>query len=249
MEEGGPPANPALADLLARAAGGGDPGLHGRICAEVLRSKLLVETAPGEQPEDGPGLVMLRGSDGRVGLPVFSGLEALKRWKPGCEAVASIPAQGLFQAARRAGVDAVILDVPVPAWEFDEEEIAAFAEGRVPPPPVPEETMIRVEVSAPQAVPAQGQLAALRAALEPHPEILAAYLFSVTLPGRERSLCLGLLLAGGPDSFEEVSQAASARGMTLPETIAGLKYSTPPLEPGLLDGARKFGLKLFDRAA
>lgn len=248
MGEEGPPTNSALADLLARAAGGGDPGLHGRICAEVLRSKLLVETAPAADPAEGPGLVMLRGADGRVGLPVFSGLDALKRWKPGCETVAAIPAVGLFQTARRAGVDTVILDVPVPAWEFGAEEIAAFAEGRLPPPPVPEETMVRVEVSAPQAVPAQGQLAALRAALEPNPEILAAYLFSVTLPGRERSLCLGLLLAEGPDSFDAVSQAASERGMALPETIAGLKYSTPPLEPGLLDGARRFGLKLFDRS-
>ncbi|TBR24859.1 SseB family protein [bacterium] len=243
-----PPANAALADLLARAAGGGDPGLHQRLCAEVLKARLLVETAPAENPEDGPGLVMLRGSDGRVGLPVFSTVESLKRWKPGCESVAAIPAVGLFQTARRADVDTVILDVPVPAWEFDREEIAAFAEGRLPPPPVPEETMVRVEVSAPQAVPPQGQLAALRAALEPNPEILAAYLFSVTLPGRERSLCLGLLLEGGPDAFDAVSQAASDRGMALPETIAGLKYSTPPLEPGLLEGARKFGLKLFDRS-
>lgn len=248
MGESGPPSNTVLADLLARAAGGGDPGLHGRICAEVLRSKLLVETsAPPHSPE-GPGFVMLRGEDGRVGLPVFSGLDALKRWKPDCDTVAAIPAVGLFQTAKRAGVDAVILDVPVPAWEFGAEEIAAFAEGRVPPPPVPEETMVRVEVSAPQAVPVAGQLAALRAALEPNPEILAAYLFSVTLPGRERSLCLGLLLEGGPDSFDAVSAAASERGMSLPETIAGLKYSTPPLEPGLLDSARKFGLKLFDRS-
>lgn len=248
MTDDGPPASTPLTDLLARAAGGGDPGLHGRICAEVLRSKLLVETAPSEDGSDGPGLVMLRGEDGRVGLPVFSGLEALKRWKPDCDMVAAIPAVGLFETALRAGVDAVILDVPVPAWEFGAEEIAAFAAGRIPPPPVPEETMVRVEVSAPQAVPAQGQLAALRAALEPHPEILAAYLFSVTLPGRERALCLGLLLAGGPESFDEVSRTASERGMALPDTIAGLKYSTPPLEPGLLDGARKYGLKLFDKS-
>ena len=68
----------------------------------------------------------------------------------------------------------------------------------------------------------------------------------MTLPGRERSLCLGLLLKEGPDSFDMVSQAASERGMALPDTIAGLKYSTPPLEPGLLEGARKYGLKLFD---
>lgn len=248
MEGGGPPTNAALADLLARAAGGGDPGLHERICREVLRSKLLVETAPGQDPEDGPGLVMLRGEDGRVGLPVFSGLESLKRWKPDCESVAAIPAVGLFQTAFRAEVDTVILDIPVPAWEFGADEIRAFSEGRVPPAPIPEETMVRVEVAAPQSVPAQGQLAALRAQLEPQPEILAAYLFSVTLPGRERSLCLGLLLADGPDSFDEVSQSASERGMTLPETIAGLKYSTPPLEPGLLEGARKFGVKLFDRS-
>ena len=57
MDEGEPPTNSALADLLARAAGGGDPGLHARICAEVLRSKLLVETAPAADPAEGPGLV------------------------------------------------------------------------------------------------------------------------------------------------------------------------------------------------
>ncbi|TPW19352.1 MAG: hypothetical protein FD126_2770, partial [Elusimicrobia bacterium] len=136
MVDDGPPETTPLTDLLARAAGGGDPGLHGRICAEVLRSKLLVETAPSNDGSEGPGLVMLRGEDGRVGLPVFSGLEALKRWKPDCDMVAAIPAVGLFETALRAGVDAVILDVPVPAWEFGAEEIAAFAAGRIPPPPV-----------------------------------------------------------------------------------------------------------------
>lgn len=242
------PDNPALADLLARAAGGGDPGLHSRLCAEVLRSKLLVETAPAPDPAEGPGLVMMRSSDGRTGLAVYSGLDALKRYKPSCETVASVPAQGLFRTALKIGVDAVILDPPVPAWEFGPEEMAAFADGRLPESPVPEETMVRVEVSAPQAVPAEGQLEALRAALTPHPEILAAYLFSVTLPGRERALCLGLLLEGGPDSFDAVSGKAAERGLRLPDTIAGLKYSTPPLEPSLLEGARKFGVKLFDRS-
>lgn len=244
----GPADNTELAALLVNAQGGGDQGLRGRIFAAVLKATLLVETTRDPESPGGLGLVGVQSSDGRKGIPAFTTRDALLRFKPGAAYIAAIPAKGFFGMAVQAGVDAVLLDLPAPGWEIGREEIAELAEGRVPTSqPAVTQRMVRVQLAAPRPEPPAAELAALKAALEPHAELLAAYVLTLVMAGDAPRLCVGVALRGGPRSYDDVCTLLNERGLTLPDTLGGSEYVTGPLDAAMLEGARKLGVKVFDR--
>lgn len=241
--------NRSLSSLLHRARGGADAGLRTRLFTTLLSSTLVIETAPAPESPDGWGLVVMRSSDGRRGLSAFTSPGLLRSFRPGCEGIASVPAREFFRMALESSVDAVLLDMPLPGWEISPGEIAELAAGRVPTaPPVIRERMVRVHVSAPMVQPSAAELSLMRAQLEPHPEILAAYVVSLTLAGAPARLCVSILLRDGAGSYDEVCAALDKRDLMMPDSLGGREYLTGPLNEGLLVSARRDGVRIFDRA-
>jgi hypothetical protein len=122
--------DPALEGALARAE-----NVDGaeEVSAALLGARLLVPivAAPtsGEHGAD-LALVTVIGRDGHRGLPAFTGLEALARWRADARPV-PVPARHAAAATYDEGAVALVLDIagPVP-HAVSGARLAALAEGR-----------------------------------------------------------------------------------------------------------------------
>jgi hypothetical protein len=151
---------PALAAALEDAAEGGTPDDTLRSVVAALRgSRVLVpvlaqvevaaRTADGlaVDTEASAGVVALRTPDGRVALPVFSGIAALSAWHPEARPV---PAEGprAAAAALQEGWQVMVLDPAGPVTvEIPRPAVRALAGGQ-PWSPAVEAGMVRGEVRA-----------------------------------------------------------------------------------------------------
>ena len=116
-------ADPALAAALAAYAA--DPAREPEVLAALSEARLLVPVvATLGEVETGPdGLaldkssdmatVLMRGSDGRLALLAFTGLESLRRWDPAARPV-PVPARTAALAAMQDGAEALLVDAAGP---------------------------------------------------------------------------------------------------------------------------------------
>jgi SseB protein N-terminal domain len=124
-------ADPALELALSRA-----DAAHGaeEVSAALLGARLLVPiVAAPTSGEHGAelALVTVIGRDGRRGLPAFTCVEALTRWRADARPV-PVPARHAAAATYDEGAVAIVLDVagPIP-HTVSGSRLAALAEGRV----------------------------------------------------------------------------------------------------------------------
>jgi hypothetical protein len=116
-------ADPALTAALAAYAA--DPAREPEVLAALARARLLVPVVaePGETEVGPDGLardksadlasVLMRGSDGRLALLAFTGLEALQRWDPHARPV-PVLARTAALAALQDGAEALLIDLAGP---------------------------------------------------------------------------------------------------------------------------------------
>ena len=119
-DDGSP--DPALAKALADlAAGSGDPSA---VVAALQHARLflpavVVDAAelPGDACGSGTDMALpkLIGKDGRAAVPAFTGLEALRRWRPDARPI-QVRAAQVCHTAVHEDAAAVVIDVagPVP---------------------------------------------------------------------------------------------------------------------------------------
>jgi hypothetical protein len=169
-DDGG--ADPAVsAALAAYAAGRGD---EGAALAALAASRLLVpvvalRSETGQRAEGGfagsvppvgaeMALPSVIGADGRPALPVFTCLDALRRWRSDARPV-PVPAARVWQAAAQEA-SAAVIDIagPVPL-AVEGARLAALAAGQPAPPPHRDPDVLAV---------AGGALAAERALIAGH---------------------------------------------------------------------------------
>jgi hypothetical protein len=97
----------------------------------------------GAEKESEMAIPTLVGNDGRVAIIAFTGIEALRRWRPDARPVPT-PAARVWHAAVTEG-QAVVIDVagPVP-FVVEGARLAALASGEAPPPPHEDPDVLRV---------------------------------------------------------------------------------------------------------
>ena len=116
-------ADPGLTAALAAYAA--DPAREPEVLAALAEARLLVPVvAELGEAESGPdGLthdkssdmqaVLVRGTDGRMALLAFTGLEAMQRWDPDARPV-PVPARTAALAAMQDGAEALLIDLAGP---------------------------------------------------------------------------------------------------------------------------------------
>ena len=115
--------DPALAAALAAYAA--DPAREPEVLAALAEARVLVpvvatlgevETGPDGLARDKSSdmaTVLMRGSDGRLALLAFTGLESLRRWDPAARPV-PVPARTAALAAMQDGAEALLVDAAGP---------------------------------------------------------------------------------------------------------------------------------------
>jgi hypothetical protein len=116
-------ADPALTAALAAYAA--DPAREPEVLAALAEARLLVPVLAelGESQTGPDGLVhdkssdmatvLMRGTDGRLALLAFTGLDALHRWDPDARPV-PVPARTAALAALQDGAEALLIDLAGP---------------------------------------------------------------------------------------------------------------------------------------
>jgi len=116
-------ADPALAAALAAYAA--DPAREPEVLSALAEARLLVpvvatlgevETGPDGLDRDKSSdmaTVLVRGSDDRLALLAFTGLDALQRWDPEARPV-PVPARTAALAALQDGAEALLIDAAGP---------------------------------------------------------------------------------------------------------------------------------------
>ncbi|MBF9068578.1 SseB family protein [Streptacidiphilus fuscans] len=167
-------ADPELAAAFAAYAADPGPETETRVLALLAKARLMVPIVAilGEVETDEHGhrhektsdmaVPTLQAPDGRKGLPAFTSLDALARWRADARP-APVPAPQAVQAAWSEQADALLIDLagPVP-YELSGAALRAVAEGRAHRRPL-DDPEIADE---------------LRALLAKHPAVLRAHLLA-----------------------------------------------------------------------
>ncbi len=120
-------ADPEVRRLVA-AADGPDPLWYPRAVAALCGARLLLPIAP--DPDGDLSAVQVRGGDGRAGLPVFTGLDALQAWQPSARPV-PCTLDDVAATAVETGSAAIVVDLAGPASLVIEGDlITQLAAGR-----------------------------------------------------------------------------------------------------------------------
>jgi type III secretion system (T3SS) SseB-like protein len=246
------PDNAPLREALAAAVGDPAPEAQRGVLEAILAGTLIVALAPsgGEPPPPGSRgapLAVAPGPDGRLTALVFSGPTALHGWA-GTDRTASGPGRAMAALVRDQGVTAAVLDVAGPvAATLEHADLRALASGVAeagsPVPAGPgRQAPLRLRAPDP-SLPAEAA-DALRAALEPHAAVAAAYMFEGPPDGARRRLWLGLDLAQGA-----IPGAALADGVrALEPHVGGARVETTVVQrDGVLAALREAAPPLFER--
>ncbi|MEZ0089738.1 SseB family protein [Streptacidiphilus sp. EB129] len=178
-------ADPRLAEALAAHAAGPTAETEGRLLAALVGARLMVPIVAilGEAETNDQGLTQEKSSDmavptvqapdGRKGLPAFTSLDALARWRADARP-APVPAQQAVQAAWSEQADALLIDLAGPHfYELSGAAMRAVAESRARIDPLHDPEVAE----------------AIRAVLLRHPVALRAHL----LPGKETDAVLAVV--------------------------------------------------------
>ena len=200
-------ADPGLAAALARHAADPSSDSERELLAVLVGARLMVPIVAilGEVETDADGLRHDKSSDmavptidspdGRKGLPAFTSLEAMARWRADARP-APVPAHQAVQAAWSEQADALLIDLAGPAfYELSGAAMRAVAERRAMVDPLRD--------------PAVAE--AVRGLLAQHPVVLRAHL----LPSTETDALLALVPDPAADSASlgpAVQRLAAALG-------------------------------------
>ncbi|WP_370079127.1 SseB family protein [Streptacidiphilus sp. MAP12-16] len=178
-------ADPRLATALARHAAEPSPETERELLEALVGARLMVPIVAilGEVGTGADGLKHEKSSDmavptvqapdGRKGLPAFTSLDALARWRADARP-APVPARQAVQAAWSEQADALLIDLAGPAfYELSGAAMRAVAEGRARLDPLQDPDVAE----------------SVRALLAQHPAVLRAHL----LPSKETDALLALI--------------------------------------------------------
>ena len=178
-------ADPRLAEALARHAGEPSPAAEQELMEALVGARLMVPIVAilGEAETGADGLRHEKSSDmavptvqtpdGRKGLPAFTSLDALARWRADARP-APVPAAQAVHAAWSEQADALLIDLAGPAfYELSGAAMRAVAEGRARIDPLRDPDVA----------------AAVRGVLTEYPVVLRAHL----LPSRETDALLAVI--------------------------------------------------------
>ena len=213
-------ADPRLTEALARQAADPSPEHESELLAALVGARLMVPIVAvlGEVETDADGLKHDKSSDmavptintpdGRKGLPAFTSLEALARWRADARP-APVPAAQAVQAAWSERADALLIDLAGPAfYELSGAAMRAVAEGRAMVPPLRDPAVA----------------AAVRALLAGFPLVLRAHL----LPSERTDAMLALV----PDPAADAA-ALGPEAQRLAAALAGDELLRIRLDRGL----------------
>ena len=222
-------ADPRLAAALARHAAEPSPDSEHELLAALVGARLMVPIVAilGEVETDADGLKHDKSSDmavptvtapdGRKGLPAFTSLEALARWRADARP-APVPARQAVQAAWSEKADALLIDLAGPAfYELSGAAMRAVAEGRV---------MVRATDDPMVAEAVCGLLAQ-------HPVVLRAHL----LPSGETDALLALVPDPAADAetlgpaVQQLAAALAADELLRIRLDRGLDLAVVPPSP------------------
>ncbi|QMU76347.1 SseB family protein [Streptacidiphilus sp. PB12-B1b] len=231
-------ADPLLAAALARHAAEPSPETERELVALLAGARLMVPIVAilGEVETDADGLKHDKSSDmavptidapdGRKGLPAFTSLDAMARWRADARP-APVPARQAVQAAWSEQADALLIDLAGPAfYELSGAAMRAVAEGRAMVDPLRDPEVAE----------------AVRTLLAAHPVVLRAHL----LPSTETDALLALVPDPAVDreglgpAVQRVAEALGAdellrirldRGLDLAVVAASPPNPRPPSTP------------------
>ncbi|MEZ0067530.1 hypothetical protein ABIA32_003543 [Streptacidiphilus sp. MAP12-20] len=197
-------ADPELAEALAAYATERTQVAEARVLALLATARLMVPIVAvlGEVETDEHGhrhektsdmaVPTIQAPDGRKGLPAFTSLAALTRWRADARP-APVPASQAVQAAWSEGADALLIDLAGPVFfELSGAAMRAVAEGRV-----------HLTALADPAIADE-----LRLLLSGHDAVVRAHL----LPSEQTDAQLVLIAEPGtpPEAFQSVAAALAA---------------------------------------
>ncbi len=174
-----------------------------RALFELLLDATLTAAAIDKPPTGAEqGLAMLEGKDGPV-LPVFTGVDALRAWRPTGYTAVAVPGRTLFDMAVRYNASRIEVNpASMPRGWISRIEIAALARGRIPPGPTeapehPSQPPSQVKVGRPAVRPPDALIEAARRALESQPHAVAGWLFVMAEGSDPPRLMVGVQLTRG----------------------------------------------------
>jgi hypothetical protein len=222
-------ADPLLAAALARHAADPSPESERDLLALLATARLMVPIVAilGEVETDADGLKHDKSSDmavptidspdGRKGLPAFTSLDAMARWRADARP-APVPARQAVQAAWSERADALLIDLAGPAfYELSGAAMRAVAEGRAMVEPLRDPDVAE----------------AVRALLARHPAVLRAHL----LPSAETDAMLALVPDPAVDSaalgaaMQRVAEELGADELLRIRLDRGLDLAVVPASP------------------
>jgi hypothetical protein len=226
-DDGSP--DPRLAEALAAHAAQPTAETERQLLASLVDARLMVPIVAilGEAETDANGLRHEKSSDmavptvqapdGRKGLPAFTSLDALARWRADARP-APVPARQAVRAAWSEQADALLIDLGGPHfYELSGAAMRAVAEGRARLDPL----------SDPQVAEA------VRGVLAAHPVVLRAHL----LPSGETDALLAVVPAPGTAAAElgpavqRLAAALAADDLLRIRLDRGLDLAVVPASP------------------
>lgn len=215
-------ADPRLAAALAAYAADRTPEAEAEVLSALASARLLVpivavlgeaEVVDGLAREKSSDMAVptIQAPDGRRGLPAFTSLAALARWRADARP-APVPTRQAVEAAWQEGAEALLIDLAGPVfYELSGPAMRLLGQGRAPG-----DALTDPEVTD-----------ALRALLAAEPAVLRAHL----LPGRAADADADAVLALVPDpeTGREILAPAIQR-------LAGALAADPLLRTRLLRG-------------
>lgn len=252
-QTGGGPDNSALVEAMVAVATDDSPSTRARVYRLLLDAHLVVmsgaSTVDGRVRPSGVDeaveLVSFHDDDGAV-LPVFTGTDALLRFRPEGATYAVLPGADLFQLVASSTIDRLALDAGSPTGGYvTRVEIEALAQGVMPgerSDVVAADTEIRIGL--PAEPPSIEVLDAVRAAAHDTPGVDRAWLTMIQHGNSTPTVVIAVEI-GDPDADVVIQQLVARLGRS-PSDVAHLSvmHSDPGITRTLAAGA---GEVIFER--
>ena len=153
-------------------------------------------------------LVSLSDGDGTT-LPVFTSIEALRRWLPEVGGYVGLPSSALFEMAALSGTNKIAIDLASPTTGYlTRDEIEQLARGRLPLGRAGDvvANASQVRIGQPKTPPAPEALNAIRAQLAAQPEAERAWYFLMQQGGQPPEMVIAVKFdeRSGPDTASDI---------------------------------------------